>query len=198
MAVLLAAASPAAAQDQPGMEIVSSRLEVDGPVWNVLNGDMDGDGRKDLVVFYRCAAEPGDEKSEATNGARTGAACASKAAVFRSEGGGRFSKGPLCVFALPPDAIAYSLADYGADPGDELLVLYKSGAGLMLAGSAQGQTEVRRVAEVDLFFPRWGGAGSEPFAWLWPEDIDGDGDGLSPCAGDCDDTDPTILPGATE
>ena len=117
--------------------------------------DMDGNGRKDLIV-PNWSANAGREL-----------------AIYLQQDNGRFPSTPSRLVEIKPEIIAFTIADVRAEPGKELL-LFSSTAAFSLSsaipsysGNLKPLFEWELVASVPdrrriLYFP-------------YPEDLDGDG-----------------------
>ena len=111
------------------------------------------------------------------------------------------------VFSEPVDAVALRLLDGDGsfsvtayDPDGVLI------AGLPLAlrangragGAFEGFTFSRSIDRLRLAGPGVAGWGLDELAVVWASTTDRDGDGYTDQAGDCDDADPAVHPGAVE
>lgn len=137
----------------------TEELNVEGTISSYLARDLDGDGYLEILASY------------AEGGQRT-------LGVFR--GGKSFAKQPDARYPVDPQAVAYTLADLGPDPGLELVLLSRSS---VVAGSfaragqdpGAGAREYQKLVDLDGFLAA--PSRSAFPAWLARKKLDLDGDG---------------------
>jgi hypothetical protein len=87
------------------------KLAVDGDVITVVPADLDGDGRRDVLVAFKRGAAPAEKRFFA---------------VFWNQGG-NFSAAPDLVLPVEESACAFDVADVDGQRGDELLLVSHDG-----------------------------------------------------------------------
>jgi len=136
LAALLALPPAAAAGDLPAQDFARITIPVDGRVAEARVEDVDGDGRRDLLLTVIPAG----------HGSRR------EVRVHLQDADGLLPAVPSQVVKVQDDVIVCGLADVRAEPGRELLFLTRSGAfsySLTLSGF---RDNIRRLATLDLLF----------------------------------------------
>jgi hypothetical protein len=144
----------ARAHARPELALDVHVLKAPGRVLDVAYGDMDGDGREDLVVAHL----KGDERDE--NGAPR-----RYVSVFKQgTGKDRWSPLPAVTRPVPADAIAFAVGDFDAKKGDDVVFVGARWITLLSKGKDGSLLgEVAQVASIDGFYeypanavlPRW-------------------------------------------
>jgi len=133
---LLALLCAHAAAGEVEHEFARVTIPVDGSVAEARIGDVDGDGRRDLLLSVLPSA-PGSRR---------------EIRVFLQGADGLLPAMPSQAVKVQEDVIVCGLADVRAEPGRELLFLTRSGAfsySLTLPGF---RDNIRRLATLDLLF----------------------------------------------
>jgi hypothetical protein len=163
------------AHGQETLSFQSSELRLEGDVKDVVIADMNGDKLCDIVLLYHPAEKKVNESSEppkdnAPGGGNNGLS----AAVFLQDGAVGFTQARTgWILALPQETIAYSIGNYGPEPGDEIVVIDKLGAQVLRATAGPTEQMARRILDAAVFFSK--PDTTDPFSWFWPEDLDCDG-----------------------
>ncbi|MHC5210936.1 MAG: FG-GAP repeat domain-containing protein [Planctomycetota bacterium] len=131
---------PACGDPEDAVEVsfVDQRLDVDGLLLDSRFIDMDGNGRRDLVMAVRAQ--------------RPGLAPRRELRIHAMLPEGTVAPEPSLVLPVPDDVIVYGCADVQPDAGRELLLLTRSGAH-SFSPLAPGLREgVRRLVSTELLF----------------------------------------------
>ena len=155
LAALVGATLAAArAQARPVPAFTTHLLKAPGRVLDLAYGDVNGDGKEDLLVAHLM----GDGRDE------EGAPLRYLSAFLQGEGGARWAVAPSLTRNVPSDAVAFSVGGFDAKPGDDVVFLCARMVSLLSRGSGGGILEsISVVCTLDGFFeypaagalPRW-------------------------------------------
>ena len=139
LAAPAAPAAPAGAEgDSDAVAFTQLNLDVEGELLDTRFCDMDGDGRRDLVV--------------AVLARRPGLAARREIRIHPMAADGTVPLEAGRVIAVPDDAIVWGCADVRAEPGRELLLMSRSGVH-SLSPQVEGlRDNLRRLATRDLLY----------------------------------------------
>jgi len=129
----------------------AEELFVEGEISSFLARDMDGDGRLELWVSYH------------ENERRF-------LALFA--GGKRFRRAPDRVIGVDPQAVLFTVGDFGAQPGLDLVFVSRSSGVALPVGDPSSRYGLFRT---DLFFNMPSPRDLPPWLGREPVDLDGDG-----------------------
>ncbi|MBK9384848.1 MAG: VCBS repeat-containing protein [Planctomycetes bacterium] len=113
LSLLALASAPLAAQQREFAQTTTLQLPEEQRLRGVLAGDIDGDGRSDLVLL---AVQKGDSFVRALR------------IYLRRDETAPFRGTPDQEIEVPEDAVAWACGDVHADPGEELLLFTATGA----------------------------------------------------------------------
>lgn len=154
--VALGAASLAAgrAHARPGPPLKVHLLKAPGRVLDIAFGDVDADGKEDLLVAHLM----GEGRDE-------GGAPLRYISVFRQgEDGGRWGATPSLTRNVPSDAVAFSVGDFDGGKGDDVVFVGARMVSLLGRSASGGLLEqISAVSSIEGFFdypangvlPRW-------------------------------------------
>lgn len=154
VSVLVVALIAARAQARPDGSLAVHLLKVPGHVLDVAYGDVDGDGKEDIIVSHQL----GENRDE------TGALMRYISVFRQGEGGERWSAAPSLTRNVPADAVAFSVGDFDANKGDDVALFGSRFVNLMVKGpDGSLLSHVAPVCTIDGFFeypqngalPRW-------------------------------------------
>ena len=128
-----------------------------------LLGDLNGDGRSDLVIASSRRGGAGGRFIRVRSGMAAG----------ESEGQGAFTTDPTFELKLTPDAVAVAIGDVHPDPGQEL-VLFFATAVVAVRTSASEKDRYAKLGDVDYLFQL---AHPRRVLDASPHLLDADGDG---------------------
>jgi hypothetical protein len=114
------------------------RIDVEGRLLDVRFVDMDGDGRKDLVVAVRAQ--------------RPGLAPRRELRLHPMAADGTLATEPSLVLPVPDDVIVYGCADVGPDAGRELILMTRSGVHSFSPRASGLRAGRRRLVTTELLF----------------------------------------------
>ncbi len=129
-------------------------LNVQGEIKSYVARDQDSDGLAELWVSYHVSGQR-------------------FIGIFRGQK--TYSKEPDRVIPIDEQAILYSLGDYDATPGLDLLLLSRSSGVICPITGADAAASFRKVLDTDLFFTVASRTSAPP--WLSDARLDIDGDG---------------------
>lgn len=151
---LLGLLAAARAHARPDIALAVHVLKVPGRVLDVAYGDVDGDGKEDVIVSHLM----GDARDESGAPQRY-------ISVFRQgEGTERWSAAPTVTRNVPADAVAFAVGDFDSVKGDDVLFLGARWISLLEKGKDGSLLgHLAPIASYDGFFdypaagglPRW-------------------------------------------
>jgi hypothetical protein len=112
--------------------MVKVELKLPGRVTTIEAGDVNGDGQRDLLVFWRQGSPP---KSRG------------RVSIYLAKAG-RVNAKPVQILSLPPQTVAFDVGDADADGRTDVLLLMGNGV-WSLAGQSDGKLAVEPVRLVD-------------------------------------------------
>jgi hypothetical protein len=139
LAALLAwVAWPAGGEGEGEPGFVQLTLQVGGELLDTRFADMDGDGRRDLLVSVLAQ--------------RPGLAPRRELRVHTMTADGRVPLEPTRIVPVPDDVIVWGFADVRDEPGRELLLMTRSGVHSVSTASAGLRDNLSRLASFDLLY----------------------------------------------
>lgn len=136
------------------LQLVAEELFVEGRVSGCLPRDLDGDGRREILVSYHR-----DDRRFL--------------GVFR--GAERYARAPDRVLPVDPQAVLFSVGDHDPAPGLELVLVSRGSGVIYPLDETPGPEAYRRLFKTDLFFNM--PSVTKLPVWLSRSPIDLDGDG---------------------